>query len=113
MFRRTGQHDRHLPLVRRPLGEELAEELRRLDADQVYAEALGATPGTGWTRPAAAGCTSGRTRRRPSGRGRGHRTRGTSALTRRCDRVGRADARPSARVASGTREAVGRRRPHE
>jgi glucose-6-phosphate dehydrogenase assembly protein OpcA len=40
MFHRTGQLDRRLPLVRRPLGEELAEELRRLDADQVYAEAL-------------------------------------------------------------------------
>ncbi|ASW55926.1 glucose-6-phosphate dehydrogenase assembly protein OpcA [Plantactinospora sp. KBS50] len=39
-FRRTGQADRQLPLVRRPLGDELAEELRRLDADQVYAEAL-------------------------------------------------------------------------
>ncbi|MFE9693994.1 glucose-6-phosphate dehydrogenase assembly protein OpcA [Micromonospora sp. NPDC005806] len=45
IFRRTGQADRALPLVRRPLGDELAEELRRLDADQVYAEALGAAAG--------------------------------------------------------------------
>ncbi|WP_229400077.1 glucose-6-phosphate dehydrogenase assembly protein OpcA [Micromonospora okii] len=44
-FQRTGQTDRQLPLVRRPLGDELAEELRRLDADQVYAEALGAVAG--------------------------------------------------------------------
>ncbi|WP_433386522.1 glucose-6-phosphate dehydrogenase assembly protein OpcA [Micromonospora sp. KLBMP9576] len=44
-FQRTGQDDRQLPLVRRPLGDELAEELRRLDADQVYAEALGAAAG--------------------------------------------------------------------
>ncbi|MCM0675425.1 glucose-6-phosphate dehydrogenase assembly protein OpcA [Micromonospora phytophila] len=44
-FRRSGQEDRTLPLVRRPLGDELAEELRRLDADQVYAEALGAVAG--------------------------------------------------------------------
>ncbi|MEU4567405.1 glucose-6-phosphate dehydrogenase assembly protein OpcA [Micromonospora sp. NPDC023956] len=44
-FRRTGQADRDLPLVRRPLGDELAEELRRLDADQIYAEALGAAAG--------------------------------------------------------------------
>lgn len=44
-FRRTGQADRDLPLVRRPLGDELAEELRRLDADQVYAGALGAMAG--------------------------------------------------------------------
>ena len=45
LFRRTGQGDRQLPLVRRPVGDELAEELRRLDADQVYAEALGAMTG--------------------------------------------------------------------
>ncbi|MFI6757647.1 glucose-6-phosphate dehydrogenase assembly protein OpcA [Micromonospora sp. NPDC050417] len=46
-FERTGQADRQLPLTRRPLGDELAEELRRLDADQVYAEALSATTGLG------------------------------------------------------------------
>jgi glucose-6-phosphate dehydrogenase assembly protein OpcA len=45
LFQRTGHTDRHLPLVRRPLGDELAEELRRLDADQIYAEALGAAAG--------------------------------------------------------------------
>ncbi|MDG4831922.1 glucose-6-phosphate dehydrogenase assembly protein OpcA [Solwaraspora sp. WMMD1047] len=45
VFQRTGQDDRELPLARRPIGDELAEELRRLDADQVYAEALGATAG--------------------------------------------------------------------
>jgi len=44
-FRRSGQADRKLPLVRRPLGDELAEELRRLDPDQIYAEALGAAVG--------------------------------------------------------------------
>ena len=37
---RTGQADRPLPLVRRQLGDQLAEELRRLDADQPYADAL-------------------------------------------------------------------------
>jgi glucose-6-phosphate dehydrogenase assembly protein OpcA len=45
VLRRTGQGDRDLPLTRRPLGEELAEELRRLDADQIYADALGALTG--------------------------------------------------------------------
>jgi glucose-6-phosphate dehydrogenase assembly protein OpcA len=40
-FSRTGQEDQQLPLERRPLGDELAEELRRLDADQIYADALG------------------------------------------------------------------------
>ncbi|MBO0869124.1 MAG: glucose-6-phosphate dehydrogenase assembly protein OpcA [Micromonosporaceae bacterium] len=42
---RNGQENRRLPLVRRPLGDELAEELRRLGADPVYAEALGASTG--------------------------------------------------------------------
>jgi glucose-6-phosphate dehydrogenase assembly protein OpcA len=44
-FTRTGQADRTLPLVRRPVGDELAEELRRLDPDQIYGEALGAMAG--------------------------------------------------------------------
>ncbi|GAA2516615.1 glucose-6-phosphate dehydrogenase assembly protein OpcA [Pilimelia columellifera] len=44
-FTRTGEADQQLPLVRRPLGDELAEELRRLDADQVYADALTAMSG--------------------------------------------------------------------
>ena len=38
-----------MPLTRRPLGDELAEELRRLDSDEIYAEALGAA--TGLLRP--------------------------------------------------------------
>jgi glucose-6-phosphate dehydrogenase assembly protein OpcA len=42
---RPGQDDRDLPLTRRPLGEELAEELRRLDADQIYADSLSALTG--------------------------------------------------------------------
>jgi hypothetical protein len=44
---RTGLPDRILPLADRALGEELAEELRRLDADQVYAKALAAATGLG------------------------------------------------------------------
>lgn len=44
-FSRTGQPGRQLPLVRRPVGDELAEELRRLDADQIYSQALGAVSG--------------------------------------------------------------------
>jgi glucose-6-phosphate dehydrogenase assembly protein OpcA len=42
---RTGQPERTLPLERRELGDLLAEELRRLDADEVYAGALGAVAG--------------------------------------------------------------------
>jgi glucose-6-phosphate dehydrogenase assembly protein OpcA len=42
----TGQPDRVLPLPRRQLGDLLAEELRRLDPDVTYAEALGQTTGT-------------------------------------------------------------------
>lgn len=44
-LRRTGLAERTLPLVQRPLGEELAEELRRLDPDQPYAAALSAAYG--------------------------------------------------------------------
>jgi glucose-6-phosphate dehydrogenase assembly protein OpcA len=39
---RTGRPDRQLPLKRRELGDLIAEELRRLDSDQPYAEALAA-----------------------------------------------------------------------
>jgi len=42
---RPGQEDRIMPLLERTLGEELAEELRRLDADQTYAAALSAATG--------------------------------------------------------------------
>lgn len=42
---RTGMPDRVIPLPRRQLGDQLAEELRRLDADQPYAAALEAATG--------------------------------------------------------------------
>lgn len=41
----SGQSDRTLPLPVRELGDLLAEELQRLDADQTYAEALGMASG--------------------------------------------------------------------
>lgn len=44
-FSRTGQPDRQLPLLRRELGDLMAEELRRLEADEVYAEALAVATG--------------------------------------------------------------------
>ena len=44
-LRRTDQPDRIMPLPRRELGDLLAEELRRLDADEPYAEALAAATG--------------------------------------------------------------------
>jgi glucose-6-phosphate dehydrogenase assembly protein OpcA len=47
VMRRTGLPDRVVPLGVRPLGEELAEELRRLDPDQTYAQALAAATGSG------------------------------------------------------------------
>jgi glucose-6-phosphate dehydrogenase assembly protein OpcA len=46
VLKRTGQPDRTLPLPRRELSDLLAEELRRLDADEIYGEALEATTGT-------------------------------------------------------------------
>ena len=57
---------------RRPLGDELAEELRRLDPDQPYAAALAAATGRDRPRRPARrrGCTSGTTRRWPSARRR-------------------------------------------
>jgi glucose-6-phosphate dehydrogenase assembly protein OpcA len=45
LFSRSGQEDRYMPLPKRPVGDELAEELRRLDPDQIYGEALGAVAG--------------------------------------------------------------------
>jgi glucose-6-phosphate dehydrogenase assembly protein OpcA len=42
---RSGMPERTMPLVVRSLGEELAEELRRLDPDQPYAAALAAATG--------------------------------------------------------------------
>lgn len=45
LLRRDGMPERTVPLLRRSVGEELAEELRRLDADQPYAAALGASTG--------------------------------------------------------------------
>lgn len=44
-LRRSGQAPRTMPLLSRTLGDDLAEELRRLDADQTYAAALAATTG--------------------------------------------------------------------
>jgi len=42
---RTGHPDRELPLLRRDLGDLLAEELRRLEVDEVYGEALSQSTG--------------------------------------------------------------------
>jgi len=42
---RDGQADRTLPLPRRQLGDLLAEELQRLDADETYGDALAAMTG--------------------------------------------------------------------
>ncbi|MCW2638715.1 MAG: OpcA [Dactylosporangium sp.] len=46
IVQRTGLPDRKVPLVDRSLGEDLAEELRRLDADPTYAAALAAATGS-------------------------------------------------------------------
>ena len=45
LLSRTGQPDRRMPLEPRELGDLLAEELRRLDADETYAGALGHATG--------------------------------------------------------------------
>jgi len=46
VVRRPGQPDRSLPLLRRELSDLLTEELRRLDADDTYREALEAATQT-------------------------------------------------------------------
>ena len=45
LLERTGQPDNEVTLPERELGELLAEELRRLDADQPYADALSVATG--------------------------------------------------------------------
>jgi glucose-6-phosphate dehydrogenase assembly protein OpcA len=45
LLKRAGLPERTLPLVGRQLGDQLAEELRRLDADQPFATALEAATG--------------------------------------------------------------------
>ena len=45
VLRREGQQDSFMPFGERPLGELLAEELKRLDHDHIYAEALSAVTG--------------------------------------------------------------------
>ena len=42
---RPGQPDRHVALQRRDIAELLAEELRRLDPDEIYGEALASVAG--------------------------------------------------------------------
>lgn len=56
-MQRTGEPDCTMPLERRELGDLLAEELRRLDADETYAAALAAATGV----PGLADRTSTRT----------------------------------------------------
>ena len=45
VLRREGQQDSYMPYVDRALGDLLAEELRRLDHDKVYADSLSAVTG--------------------------------------------------------------------
>lgn len=45
VLRRTGLSDKVLPLRRRDIGEELAEELRHLNPDETYRDALSRTTG--------------------------------------------------------------------
>jgi glucose-6-phosphate dehydrogenase assembly protein OpcA len=45
VLRRDGQQDSYMPYVERALGDLLAEELKRLDHDKVYADALSAITG--------------------------------------------------------------------
>lgn len=44
-FSRSAQPDRELPLLRRDVGDLLSEELRRLEVDEIYGEALSSATG--------------------------------------------------------------------
>src|SRR5262249_60675213 len=45
ILQRAGQQDSIAPFPERSVGELLAEELRRLDDDEIFAQALGAVTG--------------------------------------------------------------------
>jgi glucose-6-phosphate dehydrogenase assembly protein OpcA len=45
VLRREGQQDAYMPFGERPIGELLAEELRRLDHDHIYSDALSTITG--------------------------------------------------------------------
>jgi glucose-6-phosphate dehydrogenase assembly protein OpcA len=55
VLRREGQQDSYMPFGERPPGELLAEELRRLDHDHVYAEALSTVTGVAGLEERASG----------------------------------------------------------
>jgi glucose-6-phosphate dehydrogenase assembly protein OpcA len=80
---RSDQPDRILPLPRRQLGDLIGEELRRLDPDEPYADALATAAG----RPTTEGAgTADRPRRRPTaierqGEGAAGRRLGSGAAT--------------------------------
>jgi len=65
---RSRQPERYLPLARRETGDLIGEELRRLDADQIYAATLAATTGRriAATPPTASQISRGASNRRSS-----------------------------------------------
>jgi glucose-6-phosphate dehydrogenase assembly protein OpcA len=106
---RTGISDRQLPLKRRELGELLAEELRRLDADQPYSDSLSAVTGEKglherppmrtlvWRDPARRAAAS-----KPAKRAKPAKKPGTKAATK---------ATPKSAARSATRSATGKKKP--
>ena len=103
---RTGLTDRQLPLKRRPLGDLIAEELRRLDADQPYADALSAATGEKnldarpakrehvWLDPMKK--ASRRTAKKPAAKAAGNKTAVKKATTKKAAVKKAATKRPSA-----------------
>ena len=83
-FSRTGQPDRELPLLRRELGDLLAEELRRLEVDEVYGEAL-----SQWTGEGDLDAPPAPSHLRVAGPGLRHRLNGPSRSHRGSDPCGR------------------------
>ncbi len=123
VLHRTDQADRIQPLATRGLGDLLSEEVKRLDADGVYGEALGAWTGVDdlgsrpalrthiWRDPAqeAAGNDQPEPPRRPrrpasangTGRGTASSTSSRRGTARRSSAAGAAGARGGGRAKGG------------
>jgi glucose-6-phosphate dehydrogenase assembly protein OpcA len=124
---RTGMTDRQLPLKRRSLSDLIGEELRRLDADQPYADALSAVTGEKdldsrpamrqhvWVDPMGASAGRRKTPKRPPAKqpGRKTPTRETAAqkTTARKTAAKRAAAKKTAANVAAARKPAAKKTP--
>lgn len=121
---RPGITDRQLPLKRRDLGDLLAEELRRLDADQPYADALSVVTGEKdldtrspkrslvWRDPERATRKSAATAKTSARKGakRAEATKSTNAVKKATRRKAAVTNKAAAKVAKRTADKVAARK---